>query len=227
MVFVLAACGDSQQQNQTKLDVSIPTYDIVDRQTYDTPIKTQIELNAVVSGKLTEIGIEQLLRKLYNEANATQGFKYHGGKPTHVFIYLYTSQDVFKSGMGMWVGMLSRIGENSPIETSLKKELISQSMMEPEVKYGYTESLRKEIFMAIVRVEDFADAEAERKYPVPKAKDSGYSQTNISEQMKKYAEVQDTVKNKLRAELAKQYGLTEEQLLKISVEGLEKGWPMP
>ena len=107
---------------------------MVDRNTYDVPIKTQIQLHAVVSGTLTELGLKQLLQKLYDEANATRGFKYHGGKPTHVFIYLYTSQDHFKSGMGQWIAMLSKIGEGARIDTEVKTELIAQLDAKPEVK---------------------------------------------------------------------------------------------
>jgi uncharacterized protein (DUF433 family) len=231
LALILAGCGDSQQQGtsdkekeqkstermagsatpapqptvpaQTKPDAPMPTYDVVDRDTYDAPIKTQIELHAVVSGT------------------------YHGGKPTHVFIYLYTSRDHFKSGMGQWIAMLSKVGEGSRIETQVKTELIAQLDAKPEVKHGLPESKRKEIFRAIVTAEDRADADAQRMYPLPDPSKSGYSQAKASEQIKKQAEALNALTEKYKSEVAERYGITQEQLRDILVEALTKNWPMP
>jgi uncharacterized protein (DUF433 family) len=255
LALILAGCGDSQQQGtsgkekeqkstermagsatpapqptvpaQTKPDAPMPTYDVVDRDTYDAPIKTQIELHAVVSGTLTELSLKQLLQKLYDEANAARGFKYHGGKPTHVFIYLYTSRDHFKSGMGQWIAMLSKVGEGSRIETQVKTELIAQLDAKPEVKHGLPESKRKEIFRAIVTAEDRADADAQRMYPLPDPSKSGYSQAKASEQIKKQAEALNALTEKYKSEVAERYGITQEQLRDILVEALTKNCPMP
>lgn len=194
LALILAGCGNSHQQAtsekeneqksieqmagsatpapqpavpaQTKPDVLLPTYNVVDRDTYDAPIKTQVELHAVVWGTLTELGLKQLLQKLYDEANATRGFTFHGGKPTHVFIYLYTSLDHFKSGMGQWIAMLSKVGEDANIDTLVKTELISKIDAKPEVKHGLSEAKRKEVFLAIVRADARANAEAEQTYPL-------------------------------------------------------------
>ena len=211
---------------QTKPEARMPTYNVVDRDTYDAPIKTQIVLHAVVSSTLTELDLKQILQKLYDEANATRGFKYHGGKPTHVFIYLYTSRDHYKSGMGQWIAMLSKIGENSRVDTQVKTELISQLDAKPEVKDGLPESKRKEIFRAIVTAENRADADAQRMYPLPDPLKPGYSQAKASEQLMKYVEAEDALNTKYKAELAKRYGITEEQLWDISGEAIKKNWPM-
>lgn len=255
LALILAGCSDSQEQGdsgkeneqksterkagsatpapqpaepaQTKPNAPMPTYDVVDRDTYDAPIKTQVELHAVVSGRLTELGLKQLLQKLYDEANATRGFKYHGGKPTHVFIYLYTSRDHFKSGMGQWIAMLSKVGEGSRIETEVETELIAQLDAKPEVKHGLRESKRKEIFRAIITAEDRAYADAQRMYPFPDPLKPGYSQANAIEQIKKQAEALNTLTDKYKSEVAERYGVTQEQLRDISVEALTKNWPMP
>ena len=110
----------------SKTIAPLPTYQIVDRDKYDAPVKTQIEIHAVVSGNITEPSLKALLRKLYNEARAKRGFKYHGGKATHVFIYLYASHAHFESGMGQWLGMLSKIGDNKAAEIEIRPNLITQ-----------------------------------------------------------------------------------------------------
>ncbi len=207
-----ASGSQPQAQQPSVAATGILTYDVVDRDTYDAPIKTQITIHAVVTGALTELGLKQLLQKLYDEANATRGFKYHGGKPTHVFICLYTSRDHFKSGTGQWIAMLRKIGENSRVDTDVKTHVISQLDAKPEVKHGLPESKRKEIFRASVTAEDRADADALRMYP---------------NQLMKYGKARNTLMKKYEAEVAKRYGITEEQLRDIDVEGVVKNWAMP
>jgi hypothetical protein len=247
LVLSLTWCGNSKHQGTSALGkdqksaermrgsatplpqptVLMPTYEVLDRRTYDVPINTQIELHAVVSGKLTELGLKQLLQKLYDEANGTRGFKYHEGKPTNVFIYLYTSRDHYKSGMGQWIAMLSKGGEGVPIDTEIRTDLIAELDKAPEVKQGLPESKRMEIFRAIVAAEDRADADAQRMYPVPDPGKPNYSQAKASEQLMKQAKALNTLMEKYKAEVAKRYGITEEQLRGIKVEALEKNWPMP
>lgn len=288
---------------QTKPIASLPTYDVVDSDIYDAPIKTQITFQAVVSGTITEQGLKQLLEKLYDEANATRGLTYHGGKPTHVFIYLYTSRDHFKSGMGQWIAMLSKIGDDSRIDTKIRTELIALLHAKPEVKHGLSESTRKEIFQDSIKAEDQANAEAERRYPLEperamKAGDElkltretllmpelepadalealqkiqrlpigatirvkevtmnritpwyevtaisttgnvigsgwinsialqGQSETDMKDQMHKQMELMDELLVKYKAEVAKRYNITEEQLKNIDIEGIAKNWPTP
>lgn len=165
------------QSVSKKSPAPMPSYEIVDRDKYDAPIKTQLELHAVVSGGITEPGLKALLQKLYAEANATRGFKYHGGKPTHIFIYLYTSPEHFKPGRGQWIAMLSKVGEGSQVDTQVKTELISQLTAKPEVRSGLSESTRKEIFRAIVLAEDRADSEAQQRYPLEPAEHLAVGQT--------------------------------------------------
>ena len=106
------------------------------------------------------------MQKLYDEANATQGFKYHGGRPTHVFVYLYTSPEHFKAGMGQWIAMLSKISEGAQPEAQVKTELVAQLGIPPEIKHDLSEATRIEIFGTIVRAEDRARQEAEKIFPI-------------------------------------------------------------
>lgn len=229
-VFCCGPCSalwnSTDVATQMKPDVPLPAYDVVNRDTYDAPIKTQIELHAVVSGKLTELGLKQLLQKLYDEASATRGFKYHGGKPTHVFVYLYTSQDHFRSRMGQWIAMLSRIGADSRVEIQVHTELITQLNATPEFRYGLSESKRKEIFKAIIVAEDLADSEARRICPLPDPGIPGYVRDAAGEQIKQHVQTYNLLADKYKSELAQRYGLTQEQLKDISVEGVTKNWPM-
>jgi hypothetical protein len=172
LVLALGACSDPQQQGtsstesvlaETGPDTLMPAYDVVDRDIYDTPIKTQIKISAVVTGVLTEVNLRQVMQKLYDEANAMQGFKYHGGRPTHVFVYIYTSPEHFKSGMGQWIAMLSKIGEGAQPETQVKTELVAQLGMPPEIKHDLSETTRIEV-LGLSFAQKIAPAKKQKKY---------------------------------------------------------------
>jgi len=210
-----------------QLSTPMPQHEVVDRNTYDTPVKTQVVLHSVVFGTITESGLRQLLEKLHNEARTTSGLKYQEGKPTHVAIYLYTSREHFESGMGQWIAMLSQIGSNSRAVITVKTELIPQLTATPEVTHGLTETKRKEIFREIVKAEDRADADAQKRCPLPNPAQPGYTSSGAKEQFKKQMAAMYKLATKYKAELAKQHGLTEAQLREIGLEGAVNNWPLP
>jgi len=71
---------------------SLPAHRILDEKVYDAPIKTQVTLRLLVSGRITDAGLRNLLSKLYSEVHNRRGFKYHSN-PTHIFIYAYTDKE--------------------------------------------------------------------------------------------------------------------------------------
>ncbi|HET6441879.1 MAG TPA: hypothetical protein VFH53_05830 [Phycisphaerae bacterium] len=205
----------------------LPEHTVLDVKSHDTPIKTQVEVHAVVAGTITKESLERLLLELYSKAESVKSFKHHGGRATHVFVYLYTSREHFESGMGQWIAMLSKVGSDASPEMCVESELISQLGAAPETRYGISEAKRKEIFKAIVVAEDRATEEAERLHPMPDPLKAGFSQAKAKAQFEKQAETNQRLVEEYKAELAKQYGLTKEQLQEISVEGIEENWPMP
>lgn len=207
--------------------VALPTYRVVDTDKYDAPVKTQLTIEAVVSGRLTKEGLEALLDKLYREASGRRDFRYHGGRPTHVFIYLYTSDAHYKSGWGQWIAMLDRVGEDAEVQTRVRTELLSQIGAPPQVKLGLTEEKRKEVYRLLVEAEDRAQMEAERQYPLADPLKPGYSQSKVEEQLDKQLELNRTLQEKFKKDLARRYGLTNDQLAEIGVEAYKKNWPMP
>lgn len=246
-ILMLTACSSSGQPNEEEAanksqhvttgqgqsnlrasdqDESPLQYDIVDRDTYDTPMKSQVFLHAVVNGQFTEPGLKRTLDHLYSEAVNAGGFEYHD-RPTHVAIYLYTSEEHYKSGMGQWIAMRSRIGQDADVETKIKPELIEQASRPAEERYGLTESARMELFGAIVRAEDRAWERAESMYPLPDPSQAGYSQAQARRQAEKQGEAVNRLTEEYKSSLAADYDLTPEQLKQIGLEGMEKNWPMP
>lgn len=210
-------------EKQEKVDV--PSYTILNEDIRDVPLEAQVILNVLVSDKITEDGLRTLLDHLYTSTKKRRGFKYHDS-PTSIYIYVFTSKERAESGRGQWIAMLQKGYHDVKPEISIKTWQIAQLSAKPEEKFGLSEDARKQIYSEIVKAEDRAVVEAERKYPLPDPLVMDPSQVVIVEkkQLERQAELRKALIEKYKNELAKKYGLTRQQLDEISIEGFIKGW---
>jgi len=186
-------------------------YTILNEDVYDAPIKTQVELNILLSGEISETGLKTLLNQLYSSTKARKDFKYHDC-PTNIYIYAFTSKERAESGMGQWIAMLQKSPGDAKATISINERQIAQLGSKPEERFGLSEEERKEIWKELVLVEDRAMEEALEEYP---------------EQFEKQAEMEMRLIDDYKNKLSEKYELTREQLQEISVEGVEKDWPFP
>lgn len=98
---------------------------------------------------------------------------------------------------------------------------------EPDVKFGYSEDDRMMIFLEIVRAEDRATNEAEWMYPTPDPLSANYSQEAELEALENQFDYYDEYAPLYKIEVAESFGIIEDQLREIVVEGIEKDWPFP
>jgi len=186
-------------------------YVVLNEEVYDAPIKTQVQLDILLSGEITEEALRTLLKNLYSSITTRNGFKYHE-HPTNIYIYAYTSRAQQQSGMGLWAGMLAlSYGDKTPTVT-IDKKYLATIKVGPGKKFGLSEAQRMQIFSEIVKAEDNATNAAMNKYP-----------TDIMRQID--YERQEAEANK--ENLCKKYRLSKEDLDEIGIEGIKKKWPMP
>jgi len=145
--------------------VIMPNYSVLNENVYDIPLKTQVELNILVSGEISETGLRALLNQLYSSTKARKGFKYHDS-PTNIYIYAFTSKERYESGMGQWIAMLQKSYGDVSSKISVNERQIAQLGAEPEEKFGLSETTRRQIWSEIVKAEDRATKEAEERYPL-------------------------------------------------------------
>lgn len=189
----------------------MPEYSVLNEELYDAPVKTQVTLNVLVSGKISEPGLRALLNQLYSSVKARRGFKYHDS-PTNIYIYAFTSKERAGSGMGQWIAMLRKSYGDVKPTISINERQIAQLGAKPEEQFGLSEEKRKEIWKELVLIEDRAMEEALEQYP---------------EEFEKQVEMERRLIDEYQNKLAEKYELTREQLQEISVEGVEKDWPFP
>ncbi len=102
-----------------------PAYVIIDQEKADLPAKTQIVIYAATKNSTTAPEVEPILEDLYKKAAATRGFKYQGGKPTNIYIFLYRSLVDFQAGRESWIATLEKVGDQEP-RISIDSDAISQ-----------------------------------------------------------------------------------------------------
>lgn len=195
----------------TEKEVAAIEYVILKEDVVDSPAKTQVALEALVSGEISEPSLRTLLDQLYSSASAKKGFKYHKS-PTNIYIYLYTSEERAESGMGQWIAMLQKAPSATDPTISINERQIAQIGAEPEERFGLSEEERKEIWKELVLIEDRAMEEAIERYP-----------QDLEKQIEMERRLIDEGKNRL----AEENGLTQEEIKEISAEGHEKDWPFP
>ena len=121
----------SKMKDQPAEQFSVPEFKVLKKDVYDAPIKTQIELNILVYGKISEDGLKQLLNNLYIIYSQEHGFKYHD-IPTHIAIFAYTSNELFEAEMGQWIARLLKTSENGQPQIDIKSFQVNQLSIKPE-----------------------------------------------------------------------------------------------
>ncbi len=134
-------------------EVDMPKYSVLDENIVDTPIKTEITLNLLVSGEISDDGLRILLNKLYFSTKGRRGFRYHKS-PTNIYIYAYTSKERAEAGMGQWVAMLQKGYDELRPTIRINPRQLAQLGAKPEERFELSEAKRIQIWNEIIKVED-------------------------------------------------------------------------
>ncbi len=189
------------------------TYSLIDEEVYDKPIKTQIEQHIVVSGVPSKTNLESEISTRYRAALARRGFRYHN-PATNIYIYVYGSEEQARAGQGLWVGMLAKsYSDKGTPKVLVNDERFAALSAASENRFGLSEAKRQEVYREIATAEERATRDAMARVP--------------DSQIMKQIELERELKVEYKAAVARRHGLTEDHLFKISVEGIEKGWPVP
>jgi hypothetical protein len=212
MLVVLPNLASSQKADKTAQEGKKSRYRALPDEVHDSPAKVQFVRLLVLNGPASKTEIEQIIRQEYKSISKKSGFK-HAEHPTHIGVYLFETEEKAKAGQGLWLGMLWSPDTSKPMpDIKVHQVRLKNAWSKAEERFGLSEVQRKKVFEELVLAEDRANKESERRFPTDFKKQAAYSQE---------------LNTKYTAKIAEKYKLTEEQLLKISVEAFEKGWPLP
>lgn len=218
--IILINCSDNSSKKSVETPTTVIEHTIHNEDVYDAPIKTQITLEVIVNTEnLNEQNIKYLLNYLYDKTKKRTGFQYHKN-PTNIFIYAFTTKDKAESGMGQWVGMISKSYDETIPKISISETQLKSLNEVEEEKWGLTHNQRFEIWNKRIRLEDKAQLEADKKYPLNKV---GIKKDDII----KNIELMRKLKSQYETELAKEYSIPKNTIDSVGIEGVEKGWPFP
>ena len=195
-------------------------YSIHKEDVYEAPIKTQVTLEVLIKDKeMNEQRIKALLNYLYDKTIKRSGFKHHD-HPTNIYIYAYTSKDKAESGMGQWVGMISKSYNDKNPKINISDRQLSALTEVARDKWDLTHKQRKEIWNKTILAEDKAQKEADKIYPLDKP---GITQDDIIKNIELMRKLNVEYEN----EITKEYGVDKAIIDSISLEGIRKGWAFP
>jgi hypothetical protein len=217
-LFSINCQGNISDKSNTPNDLL--KYSIIKEDIYEIPLKTQVTLNVLISDKeIDKQKIKDLLNHLYKKTSTRTGFKHHK-HPTNIYIYAFTSKDKANSGMGQWVGMISKSGFDASPTIDISERQLESLKDVAEDRWGLPFNRRQEIWGKMVLSEDKAQKEADKKYPL--------DQANITEDnMRKNVELRDELEIKYKTEIASEYGVDIAIIDSVTIEGLMNGWAFP
>jgi hypothetical protein len=223
-----SACGEQRPSQSANPGPSAAhlQYQILSREIYDIPLKTQVSIALLVPPDIRRDDLVAVLQEVYQATSAETGFKYRH-VPSHIFIYAYPSREHAASGMGQWLGMIDRIGEQDVAHLTVSEERLAVHATPPQIKFGLTEEKRELVFQAIVEAEDRAAKEAEARHPTPDPLRPGYSTAAVRRVLQKEQDLKEQLESRYKRQLASLYHLSQKQLAEISSEGVKKNWPFP
>lgn len=195
------------------------SWEVIRDEISDTPGKTQIIRHVVVSLPIQERALRRVLRQNYSALIRRTGFKYRNA-PNSIYVYAYESKAHYKSGSGQWIGMLAKPPAKSTPQLTIRSEAL-QPVKSKKSSTGLSLSQRKAIFVQIVKNEDIATRRAESRYPL----DGSIPITRTL--MANNSEYEQSVLRELNSRLARENGLTRNQLDEIASEGQMSNWPLP
>jgi len=198
------------------------------------PINIRMRYLIVVPSDITLEELKSLLAQVIMEkSNANPDID-------EIYIGAWESEESFKGGnpnlgyaewspYGKWSVMTPEIARNNNRDSYKIVYNIDEKALEAikkrkiETLFGLSEEIRKEIFKEMVRCEDWADREA-LQYYYPGCEDCpNFIEADTGKYIDKFRKLTDSCEENLM----NRYNITEEIMLKISVEGLEERWVMP
>jgi hypothetical protein len=211
----------------------IPNYLVLNSEISDTKSKTLYALEVATNAKLPEGDTKLLLNHLYDSIMSTEVYE-HRNHPNAVRISVYETREHFESGMGQWMGMISKAeNDNSPnIEINQPAPISSNFEKENENLLNEMDTqTQKEIWNELIIAEDKSNAEAEKKYPI---KVTGKTIAEINNQKEiaeknsaKHYEYQENLLKKYKEDIREKYNINDTIIKAITNKGLEENWAFP
>ncbi|GGH27413.1 hypothetical protein FAZ19_18965 [Sphingobacterium alkalisoli] len=207
-------------------------YEIKQENTTQSGSKTFYDAKIVLASNLNpgKLEIEGLLKHIYDSIANRSVYR-----PNAVNILLFTTTEHMESGMGQWIGQISkaRNEDNPTFKTQYFNSDIEQQSNIPIQDSIPTEE-RQNIWKALILAQDKALDLAEKKYPITLKNTESKTPSEIDllrerarNNMDLNYEYEQKLNDKYKLEILQKFQIDENTLKAISSEGSDKNWPFP
>lgn len=193
------------------------------------PQNKRMSYRVVVPPTIKDMQVLPTFQKVLNEIISSDN------EIDQIVIFMYSDKEVINGAYdvakaewapnGEWGTVTPEIARNNDrtsyqIKLQIRDDLENylENRNKSEIKFGFSDTQRKQIFIELVGAEDRAMKDADEKFPIVA--------TGTMDDLKKYANYNNERLEIYEAEIREKYGLTEEQESELSLEGLVKNWPL-
>lgn len=199
------------------------------------PKNKALRVNAVVSNTIQREQVEPTVRTIITRVTSDRP------DADEIALFLYSDRELVNGAFdvaaaewstdGQTGGItpeIARSNDRSRYDTSIRVKPNLESFLaqrgREEERGGLSEDRRREIWTALIRAEDRAYQEAERRYPTnANCVSVSQAQANLDRNMA----MSDSLVDVFTEQVLEEYGIAEEVEDSITVEGMEEQWPMP
>ncbi len=133
-----------------RTDAGMPEYRILKERIVDTQIKAEVAWDIMVTGSVTEDGVQRLLNAIHKALSNRTGFKFYN-RPSSIWIYAFTDQERATNGEAQWIAMLGRSGLDGMPEIDINTSEFAGRKAGNETKLGMSEQERRSLYQEFIR----------------------------------------------------------------------------
>ncbi|MEE9442687.1 MAG: hypothetical protein V3V99_08465 [candidate division Zixibacteria bacterium] len=175
-----------------------PQYSILKKELGDVVGGIRLHLDILVFGNISEEGLKKLLTEIERDI-MTQYYTQSNGHNIYYSIIAYISKEHFDGGSA-----IASLIYNIERDIWVNYEQLNYLNSRDEIKYGISEETRLKIYWDNIKAQRQAFEE------------KGENVSEYDRQVIKY-----------KQDICNKYGITEDQLMEISIEAMLEDWPLP
>lgn len=205
---------------------SLPAYRVLADSGYETPGKLQADRYLLVEGAVDSAGLHRLAA-LHLDSLLERGPGRWHDHPTVAAVFVYDSEEKALAGQGQYIARAILTPARSSPEIDVRGSVLTARATPVPTIGGLPEARLQESWVALVRAQDRATREAERRHPDLDPLSPSYSPEAARAQFLRQGELRNQLSARYEAQARKQFGLTEAQFDSVSALAFERQWALP
>ncbi|MBU1862557.1 MAG: hypothetical protein KKH94_02700 [Candidatus Omnitrophica bacterium] len=195
-------------------------YTVLNKTQKNAPSTARLKQDICIPGYVSEERVNEILHAMYQLLLKQRGGM-NNARPNEIYIFVYSSEQKYNADKSAWKSSLQKQYDQKEPKVILNEQPWFPFSMRQSRRFGLIEGVRKGIYRAILRSEDFAIEVAQRLHPLNNVQ---LNTPQFAIILKKQQSVQREIVQERFKILSNMYNLTAEQLQEIELEGINNHW---